>query len=237
MKPGYGPFKKALVGNQHRLPEHLKQAIKNAPAKLTDKPTDKNRKTVGRQGSDVVLDEKDSTERRKSLTTRGNQRENFERVTQTVEKGQSASNKAKTRKALEQGNTDEAARLETMNYRQGGGRLGQKTYERQQGQKGKYTMTDSRVFGTASEGGRPKYRTLGDGSQVLVEQAQGNKIKKRGIQSPRIKKTDISTDLKAKAPRKKVKKVNEIKKAGVMKRGVKGLAKKAAPKKYGCKKK
>lgn len=202
MKPGYGPFKKALVGNQHRLPEHLKEAIKNAPAKLTDK----NRKELGRGGKDVVISEKESTVRRRDNSNTG--KRDFEQVTQTVEKGSKATPGT------------------TMSDRQGGGRIATKTYQRGKGQKGKFTMIGSDTAGTKTRGGRTQYRTLPDGSKVVVEaslQERGEAPKRRGIQNPKIRATGSTEDLK--------------KKAAVKKRGVKGLAKKAAPKKRGCKKK
>lgn len=206
MKPGYGPFKKALVGNQHRLPEHLKQAIKNAAPKLTDKPTDKNRKELGRGGKDVVISEKESTVRRRDNSRTGAR--DFEQVKQTVEKG------------------SQATPGTTMSDRQGGGRIATKTYQRGKGQKGKFTMLGSDTAGTRTSGGRTQYRTLPDGSKVVIEaslQERGEAPKRRGIQNPKIRATGSTEDLK--------------KKAAVKKRGVKGLAKKSAAKKYGCKKK
>jgi hypothetical protein len=76
----------------------------------------------------------------------------------------------------------------------------------------------------------------GNNTRVVKEGTLSSHIKSKGVQSPKVRKTDISKDLKERAPRKKVKKVNEITKtAAVKKKGVKGL-KKAALKKYGKKK-
>lgn len=209
------PLMKALVGKQHRLPEQLKQAIKDSPAK---KVTDKNRKEVGRGGKDVVLSEKESTVRRRDNANTG--KRDFEQVTQTVEKG------------------SKAQRGTTMSDRQGGGRMGTKTYQRVKGQKGKYTMTGSDIAGTKTKNGRTQYRKLKDGSKVVVEASlkeRGEAPKTRGVKSAKVKKTNVTADLKKRAPRKKVETVSEIKKSPAKKRGVKGLkmaAKKSPAKKY-----
>lgn len=190
----------------------IEKGIKDAPAK---KITDKNRKEVGRGGKDVVISEKESTVRRRDNPNSG--KRDFEQVTQTVEKG--------TRAAVGT----------TMSSRQGGGRTAKKTYQRVKGQKGKYTMMGSDTAGTKTKGGRTQYRKLADGSKVVVEASlkeRGEAPKSRGVQSSKVKKTDITEDLKKKAPRRKVKTASAI--TPVKKKGVKGL-KKAALKKYGSK--
>lgn len=213
--------------------ESIKKGIEDAPPK---KITDKNRKEVGRGGKDVVISEKESIVNRRDNANSG--KRDFEQVTQTVEKGSNAPVGT------------------TMADRQGGGRTAKKTYQRAKGQKGKYTMVGSTVSGSVVKGGRSQYRdgsdtgtkdpktgkrtyksqsSSGGKNRVLIE-ASVKGPKARGVQSPKVKKTDISKDLKARAPRKKVKRVNEITKtAATMKKGVKGL-KKAALKKYGKKK-
>lgn len=190
----------------------IEKGIKDAPAK---KITDKNRKELGRGGKDVVISEKESTVRRRDNKNTGAR--DFEQVTQTVEKG------------------SRAQKGTTMSDRQGGGRMAKKTYQRVKGQKGKYTMVGSDIAGTKTKGGRTQYRKLADGSKVVVEASlkeRGEAPKARGVQTAKIKKTDISKDLKEKAPRRKVKTASAI--TPVKKKGVKGL-KKAALKKYGSK--
>lgn len=214
------PMMKALVGNQHKLPEHLKKAIKASPAK---KATDKNRKELGRDGKDVVISEKESTVRRRDNKNSGAR--DFEQVTQTVEKG------------------SRAERGTTMSDRQGGGRMGKKTYQRVKGQKGKYTMVGSDIAGTKTKGGRTQYRKLKDGSKVVVEASlkeRGEAPKTRGIKSAKIKTTGSTEDLKKKSPAKK-RGVKNLK-SPVKKNGVKALKSpakkygKSPAKKYNCKK-
>lgn len=194
MKPK-SPMMKALVGKQGNLPQHLQDAIKAAPetskkgspVKKTTKPTDKNRATVGKDSKDVVLSEKDSINRRRPNRNSG--KADFERVTQTVEKG------------------SRAPRGTTMSDRQGAGRIGTKTYERFKGNKGQYAMVGSTVSGAKGT------RKLADGTEVLKE-ATVSKVKKKGVKRQTIKGKDITKDLKARAPR-KTQKAIQVKKAGV----------------------
>lgn len=216
--------------------ESIKKGIEDAPPKKITKPTDKSRASVGRGGADVVLGESDKIVNRRDSSNSG--KRDFEQVTQTVYKGQGARSRAKVEKNLK-ANTKQGRQAAsdemTMSRRRGKGRVGEKTYQRAKGQKGAYTMMGSTIAGTKTKGGRTQMRTLADGSKVVME-GSVNTIKTRGTQSPKVKKTDISKDLKERAPRKKVKRVNEITKtAATMKKGVKGL-KKAVLKKYGKKK-
>lgn len=174
------------------------------------KPTDKNRQNVGRGGADVVLDETDE-----KVTTRDTNLGNVtrERVTQTVEKGFSKQQQGNIRTALEQGDYDAAASAETFAFRQGAGRLGTKTYERMSGNKGGYALTGSTIAGTQTRGGFTQFRTLDDGSKV-VREAGVNKIKKKGLMSPKIKSSATTADLKKLAPRRRVKPVSQIKRQG-----------------------
>ncbi len=214
----------------------IEKGIESAAPKKIKKPTDKSRANVGRGGADAIISESDKIVNRRDNRNSG--KRDFEQVTQVVEKGQGARSMAKVEKNL-RANTkqgDQAVADEmTMSRRRGKGRVGTKTYQRAKGQKGAYTMMGSTIAGTKTKGGRTQMRKLADGSEVVME-GSVNRIKTKGIQSPKVKKTDISKDLKEKAPRKKAKRVNEITKtAATMKKHAKGL-KKAVLKKYGKKK-
>ena len=179
-----GMISKMKADGKSEAAEKIEQGIKSSPAKKT--PTDRNRKELGRGGKDVVLSEKDKTISRRDNKNSG--KRDFEQVTQTVEKG------------------SKAERGTTMSDRQGGGRMGTKTYQRVKGQKGKHTMVGSDIAGTKREGGRTKMRTLKDGSKVVVEASlkeRGEAPKTRGVQSAKIKTTGSTADLKKKSPAKK----------------------------------
>jgi hypothetical protein len=137
-------------------------------------------------------------------------------------------------------------RRRISDYRQGKGRVKVTTSRNSRGAgklAGGTGETDRKITGygeintkvAGSRGSRMASDSRGNKTRV-VREGSASRIKSVGIQSPKVKKTDISKDLKERAPRKKVKKVNEITKtAAVKKKGVKGL-KKAALKKYGKKK-
>lgn len=185
--------------------------VENLNKVAFSKPTDKNRQTVGRGGADVVLDETDT-----KVTTRDTNLGNVtkERVTQTVEKGFSKKQQGNIRTALEKGDYDAAVSAETFAYRQGAGRLGTKTYERQSGNKGGYALAGSTIAGTQTKGGFTQFRKLNDGSKVVMEAGSASAIKKKGLMSPKIQTSATTADLKKLAPRKRVKPVSQIKRQG-----------------------
>ena len=161
------PFMKALVGKQGNLPQHLQDAIKNAPAKKTDKKFTEEKVSIG--------DKKETTTKDigggRTLTTKK----------RTVKKVASA----KGRDAM---TASEKKSADTMAKRKGGGRLGTETTKTvsQKGVKGN-TKTSTALAGTAKDAsGRTKYRTVG-GEKVVME-GTVSAIKPKGIKKD-IKKS------------------------------------------------
>jgi len=68
---GVPALMKALVGDQHKLPEHLKEAIKNAPSKK--EPGNKNKKDTFRYESDMGDYSPTITAKKKTRGGPGNQ--------------------------------------------------------------------------------------------------------------------------------------------------------------------
>ena len=177
MKPKT-PMMKALVGKQGNLPQHLKEKIlaapetakKGSPAKSygskTKSPVMKKPNPYG----DVVLDTKTKEVKRKTggknIVT-----------TETVEKGMSASRRAKLEKAIKEG---KGADQMTRALREGYGRMGEKTYVKLKGTGGKGAMVKSKIYGTKG------MRTLSDGSKVMIEDT-AQAFKKKGLASPKPK--------------------------------------------------
>ena len=62
---GKSPLMKKLVGNQHRLPEKLKQFIKDAPGKLMKKPSP-NKQSVRADTRKKELDKRNDPNKEKS---------------------------------------------------------------------------------------------------------------------------------------------------------------------------
>lgn len=207
MKPK-SPMMKALVGKQSNLPQHLKEKILAAPespAKMAHKspaksygsksksPVMKKKNPYG----DVVLDTK--TEKKDRKKDRG---KNIV-TTETVEKGMSASRRAKLEKAISQGKGGEEM---TKAQREGYNRIGTKTYVRQEGTGAKGSkgyMAGSTIAGTKTnpKTGKTMKRKLADGSSVVVEGSVG-KIKKRGLATPKPKARTLKGTASAIKPRK-----------------------------------
>ena len=133
---------------------------------------------------------------------------------------------------------------ETMEYRRGKGRIKVTRSDNPRG-KGKLASGTGEVGKRLESAGEIKTKVAGSaGSRSagigrideprvrVVREKTASAIKPKGVQSSKVNKTDVSEDLKKKAPRKKVKTVSAI--TPVKKKGVKGL-KKAALKKYGSK--
>lgn len=161
------PFMKALVGNQHRLPKHLKDAILAAPAKSYGKSPIK-------KDSDFAEDKVGISE---TKTT-----------TKDIGKGRTLTTKKKTvKKIVAPKNTDKMTsgeRKQAMSTasRKGGGRLGTETTREvsQKGVKGN-KKTSTAYAGTAKDkSGRTKYRKLADGTKVVVE-GSVSAIKPKGL--------------------------------------------------------
>jgi len=255
MKPKT-PMMKALVGKQGNLPQHLQDKIKAAPetakkgspaksyGSKTKSPMMKKENPFG----DVVLDTK------KETIARGKEGSYEKRkggknvvTTETVQKGMSASRRAKLEKASKtegKAGREESRRQSTMAKREGYGRLGEKTYVKMEGTGGKGYMAKSTIAGTKGT------RTLADGTKV-VKEASVSKIKKKGLTSAKPKARTLKGTASAIKPRKvtagkpSTKGTEELKKkttSPVKKKGVKALeaqrgTKNASPiKKYGSKK-
>ena len=194
MKPKT-PMMKALVGKQGNLPQHLQDKIKAAPespAKMAHKSPaksygSKTKSPVMKKTNpygDVVLDTKKETLARgeKGSYTKKKGGKNII-TTETVQKGISASRRAKLKKALENKNYDEARSQSTMAKREGEGRLGTKVYVRQEGTGAKGSkgyMAKSTIAGTKG------MRTLADGSKVMIEDT-AQAFKKKGLAQPKPK--------------------------------------------------
>jgi hypothetical protein len=149
-KGGAPALMKALVGNQHKLPENLKQAILDAPSKKVDN------KKFGEAKVDV--DGKTKT------------------TTKDIGKGRTLTTKKRTvKKIVAPKGRDEMSSAgkksaDTMAARKGGGRLGTETTQKvsQKGVKGN-TKTSTAYSGTAKDAtGRTKYRTV-NGEKIVVE--------------------------------------------------------------------
>lgn len=216
------PMMKALVGKQGNLPQHLQDAIKAAPetskkgspaksygskskSPLKKGPGDRDAKAKeqlktfkpGRDSTDVIIDEKKSINKRRPNSRSG--KTNFLRSEQLVEKQGLGSTPGTT-----------------QYYREGGGRLGTKTYEKMQNTGGPGSMIGSSIAGAKKKNGS-YYRRLADGSRVLNEATlaeQGGKITKRkaSIKSPKPTASADMSELKRRVPRKKQQTVNTIKK-------------------------
>ena len=150
------PLMKALTGKQGNLPQQLQDAIKAAPTKKTNKFVD------------VDVDKAES----KEVEIKGGVGK--AKVTkQTVKRvvPRSAGEKTSTERKAE--NTTAA--------RQGEGRLGTKTTITA----GSSTKAKTGLAGTAKDAsGRTKYRTLADGTKVVVEASVKSKLKNAGKKSP-----------------------------------------------------
>jgi len=161
------PFMKALVGKQGNLPQHLKQAILDAPAKKVDN------KKFGEAKVDVDGETKTSTKdlgKGRTLTTKK----------RTVKK-------VVTPKGRDEMSAAEKKSADTMAARKGGGRLGTETTQTvsQKGVKGN-TKTSTAYGGTAKDAaGRTKYRTV-NGEKIVVE-GTVSAIKPRGVDTGKKK--------------------------------------------------
>lgn len=160
------PFMKALVGKQGNLPQHLKQAILDAPAKKTDK-----------KFAEAKVDVGDKTE-----TT-----------TKDIGKGRTLTTEKRTVKKLvapkgrDAMTASEKKSADTMAKRKGSGRLGTETTKKvsQKGVKGN-TRTSTALAGTAKDAaGRTKYRTVG-GEKIVME-GTVSAIKPRGVDTGKKK--------------------------------------------------
>ena len=144
---------KTLVGDQNKLPENLKKAIEAAPGKKTNKFVD------------VDVDKAES----KEVEIKGGRGKTQTVTKQTVKRVVPRSAGEKTSSERKAENTTAA--------RQGEGRLGTKTTITA----GSSTTAKTGLAGTAKDtSGRTKYRTLADGTKVVVE-GTVSAIKPRGV--------------------------------------------------------
>ena len=151
------PLMKALTGKQGNLPQQLQDAIKAAPTKKTDKFVD------------VDVDKAES----KKVEIKGGRGKTQTVTKQTVKRvvPRSAGEKTSSERKAEN----------TMAARQGEGRLGTKTTITA----GSSTRARTALDGTAKDAsGRTKYRTLPDGTKVVVEATVKSKLKNAGKKSP-----------------------------------------------------
>ena len=150
------PLMKVLVGKQGNLPQQLQDAIKAAP----ESPVQKTDKFV-----DVDVDKAESKEVK--IKKGGGK-------TQTVTK--QTVKRVVPRSAGEKTSSERKAENTTA-ARQGEGRLGTKTTITA----GSSTRASTALGGTAKDpSGRTKYRTLADGTKVVVEGTVSS-IKPRGV--------------------------------------------------------
>ena len=147
------PLMKALTGKQGNLPQQLQDAIKAAPTKKTDKFVD------------VDVDKAES----KKVEIKGGRGKTQTVTKQTVKRVVPRSAGEKTSSERKAENTKAA--------RQGEGRLGTKTTITA----GSSTKAKTGLAGTAKDAsGRTKYRTLPDGTKVVVEATVKSKPKNAG---------------------------------------------------------
>jgi len=194
------PFMKALVGKQGNLPQHLKQAILDAPAKKTDKKFTEAKVDVGDKTKTTTKD----IGKGRTLTTEK----------RTVKKTVSP----KGRDAM---TASEKKSADTMAKRKGGGRLGTETTKKvsQKGVKGN-TRTSTALGGTAKDAaGRTKYRTVG-GEKVVMEGTVST-IKPRGVDTGKKKSKGKSP---AKSYGKSPAKMTDGKVKGKRKLGTEGMS-------------
>ena len=147
------PLMKALVGKQGNLPQQLQDAIKAAPTKKTNKFIDDG------------VDKAES----KEVKIKGGRGRTQTVTKQTVKRvvPRSAGEKTSSEKKAEN----------TIAARQGEGRLGTKTTITG----GSSTRESTALGGTAKDtSGRTRYRTLADGTKVVVEGTVSS-IKPRGV--------------------------------------------------------
>ena len=162
------PFMKALVGKQGNLPQQLKQAILDAPAKKVDnKKFEEAKVDIGGETKTTTKDiGKGRTQTTKKISVK----------------------KIVAPKGRDEMSAAEKKSADTMAKRKGGGRLGTETTQTvsQKGVKGN-TKTSTAYSGTAKDAsGRTKYRTLSDGTKVVVEGTVGA-IKPRGVDTGKKK--------------------------------------------------
>jgi hypothetical protein len=207
MKPKT-PMMKALVGKQGNLPQHLKEKIlaapetakKGSPAKSYGSPMKKTDNKFAE--AKVGMDEGKTT-------------------TKSIGKGRTLEVKKRTVKKIvapkkaDEMSAGERKDARTMAARRGGGRLGTETTKKvsQKGVKGNKKTSTAYAGTKTDKSGRTKYRTLSDGSKVVVE-GTVSAIKPRGIDGKKKK------DAKGKSP---AKSYGSKKKSPMMKKGVKGL--------------
>jgi len=154
------PLMKALTGKQGNLPQQLQDAIKAAP----ESPARKTNKFV-----DVDVDKAES----KEVEIKGGRGKTQTVTKQTVKRVVPRSAGEKTSSERKAENTTAA--------RQGEGRLGTKTTITA----GSSTKAKTGLAGTAKDAsGRTKYRTLADGTKVVVEATVKSKLKNAGKKSP-----------------------------------------------------
>ena len=147
------PLMKALVGKQDNLPQQLQDAIKAAPTKKKNKFVD------------VDVDKAES----KEVEIKGGRGKTQTVTKQRVKRVVPRSPGEKT--------SSERKAENTIAARQGEGRLGTKTTITA----GSSTRASTALAGTAKdENGRTKYRTLADGTEVVVE-GSVSAIKPRGL--------------------------------------------------------
>jgi hypothetical protein len=162
------PLMKVLVGKQGNLPQQLQDAIKAAPARKVD-----NKKFA--EAKDYVDGETKTT-------------------TKDIGKGRTLTTKKRSVKKIvapkgrDEMSAAEKKSADIMAKRQGGGRIGTETTQTvsQKGVKGN-TTTSTAYAGTEKDAsGRTKYRTLSDGTKVVVE-GTVSAIKPRGIDTGKKK--------------------------------------------------
>jgi hypothetical protein len=160
------PLMKALVGKQKNLPQQLKQAILDTPAKKADKKFTEEKVDVG----DKIKTTTKDIGKGRTLTTEK----------RTVKKTVSP-------KGRDTMTASERKSADTMARRKGSGRLGTETTKTvsQKGVKGN-TKTSTALAGTAKDkSGRTKYRTVG-GEKVVMEGTVST-IKPRGVDTGKKK--------------------------------------------------